>query len=272
MTGVLNYEPFVEPIDKGEGGSATRFAITLQDPQSADQVTGLLSDPAIADHLEPFFSVLQIEIALDTYRAGPDFVARQFWFSTNHVSDNKRLYWDFKGSGKAIPATLTSLGQYIRQGYQIGIGNENDDLYQHAYWKTTDRGGKVSLPPDEHRARFEIRLKGNALPCQTWDDWQCFKFESLAFQFFRFRRLKNDLTPAELLLAERRDDIGQRKTRNRRGGGTRLHSTWTKADAKLNELARDALKNLSKRWRATENPHQKRSAKKVRLAEIRVET
>lgn len=157
-----------------------------------------------------------------------------------------------------VPITATSLIRHIHEGWQLGIGNRSDDYYQHIYFKTKDKGGELALDPKDYRARIEITLQGAALPLQPLDAWEGFRFESLT-DWFRFRKMKDDLTPTEKQYADRMVQIGEKAIRNRAGGGTRLHGKMTRADVLLNDRAKGALRRLSDWW------------EKAPLAEIRDE-
>jgi hypothetical protein len=239
---------YVHSLDKGDGGAASQFRFRLHDPSSF-AIVG-----AVAQHLDGRFGLIRspkisgIEVAVDAYGANPALAAHFYKFAARLVGPNRRIYRDYKGSARSIPANIAALTRLMSEGWQIGIANADADEYQHIYWKTTDGNGKA-LQPQVHRARTEIRLRGAALPCQTFDGWQNYDFAGLA-EYFRFRMLKDDLDPLLAATAAAAEQIGQRRVRNRMEGGTRLYSKATKADSALNARARDALRELSRRWRA----------------------
>jgi hypothetical protein len=170
---------------------------------------------------------------------------------TKPVSTNRRLYRDYKGSGKAVPGQFASLVRHLAEGWQLGVGNKGDDRYQHIYVKDTDtiKGERRAIEP---RARMEIRLGGaplhDALPYQTPDDWQYCQFERLT-AYFRLRTLKENLDPLAQTVVEAADQIGERKTRNRRGGGIRDIQQATKSDQSMRLSVRHCA-TLSNRWRS----------------------
>jgi hypothetical protein len=106
------------------------------------------------------------------------------------------------------------------------------------------------LPPEEWRARIENRFSGAGMPCQTPEECATVRFEKLA-QYFHFAKLKDDLEPAQQVLAGALGQIGERRTRNRREGGIRLYSKWIQSDIELNGKVRNALRELSDRWKGT---------------------
>lgn len=237
--------------DANEGGGASCFSVRLHDVERHADIDRLVIKVGARLSLTPGFKINRIELALDAYCDDPATQAARFYkFMTHPVSDNRRMYRDHVGSVKAMPRTIEALTRHLSEGWQIGIGNKTDDRYQHIYFKTNDthQGKRQEV---EHRARIEVRLSGAALPCQTHDAWQKFKFETLA-QYFRFTKLKDNLEPLIQTTAEALDQIGERRARKRvhegRESGTRLHSRATQADAELNSKARDALRKLSARW------------------------
>jgi hypothetical protein len=164
----------------------------------------------------------------------------------NPVSQNTRTYAGYRGSPQALPRFIEALARQIAEGRNVGIGNKRDNKYQHCYLKTVDRNER--LPAALHRARFEVRLAGTGLPNQNVDAWRDFKFETLA-RHISFREELDEATPFEHMLANAAADrASHRKSIKRRnGGGTRCYAL--PADVALNTIARDRLRNLTKRWR-----------------------
>lgn len=237
---------YVEAIGS-DPNSASVFSFRIHDPHKFADVRTVL---ARLEQTFPFAlvpSVTAVEIAIDNYSKGAEQVADWYYgLSVVAHKTNHRLYRDFKGSGMAIPRRRDALIRRIADGYQIGIGDKNADLYQHAYYKQTDHN-KQPLTDLEHRARIEITLRRGNLPSVTLDDWENFKFEQLA-KYFRFRCPKDNLTALEKLILQGLQK-GQNPISRRKGGGTRLNNRLTKADPE-NEQVRNALRNLSRRWRS----------------------
>ena len=243
----LHIKVHVSAINPNEGGGTRHFVVRLHDIEHYSDIEKMLREVRTHLALKPDFKIVIIEVALDAYSNDPAAQAAKFYkFMTSPVSDNRRMYRSKKDLPSfAVPSQLESMIRYLTEGWQIGIGNEADSKYQHIYVKNSDtRGGKRHKV--EERARFEIRLSGDSLPCQSSEEWQQFKFEKLA-HYFRMRKLKDDLHLHVKTWAMANDIIGERKTRNRRGGGTRQYSKSTKADP-INEEIRQVLRNLSKRW------------------------
>lgn len=243
--------PHVEAINESDGGAATIFRITLQAPERHQDIAKVTNSLSAAFGCGGSPRITAIEIAFDAYGAGAEQAARFCKFLTNPVSDNCRLYRRGKRQGDTthcIPTRFQTLEQRLAEGWTVGIGSNSDNYRQRIYHKTTDNNG-TPIPQSDHRARIEITLRGEALPFQTLEELQRFKFSDLS-EFFRFRKLKPDLSPLEQVNADASAQIGERRTRNRREGGTRLFSRLTQADADLNTRARDALRELSRRWQA----------------------
>lgn len=256
--GLVN--PYVNTM-AGDKNSLSAFRFRIHDPEKYSRVKAFLArlDAHFLFAVSP--SVTAIEIALDDVNGGPEQVLDWYRGLTKLASENHRLYRDFKGSGQAIPRHRESVIRKLSDGYQIGIGSKNADCFQHAYFKTND---------GPHRARYEIRLQGAGLSNSVFDDWETFRFESLS-SWFRFRVPKGDLTTFEQLVIDAQTRIGERKSRNRNGGGIRLHGSDTKADP-LNEKAREALRGLSRRWKSPKRGVSRPArtiAAKASLAEIR---
>lgn len=262
---------YVRPIEPNEGGGTCNFIVRVQDIARHAEIENLLSCVRAKLPLTPGFSIVGLEIALDIYCEDPAAgVASLYKYMTRPASDNRRMYRDFEGSVLTVPNS-NSAARHVANGWMIGVGNKNDDWYQRFYFKKTDGveivgwetnpcTGKPEpikeakqLPPNEWRARMENVFLGKklleVLNCQTNEDWAHCKFERLAPYFYQ-REKRNNLDPLMDKIAAAVDQIGERRTRNRREGGTRQYSKLGKASP-LNEAIRQALKNLSNRWKST---------------------
>lgn len=276
---LLGYTPHVQPIEAGPSGASRIFVLTFQSPQRWREVDNVLRR---LDERFPFTraaTVDGVEIALDGYSEAhsadqlAELAAHMYWGCQRPVSPNRRIYRDVAGMGQAVP-TQGRLRRRLLDGWQIGIGNRGDGLYQHGYVKTTDKGR--ALPIEHHCARFEVRVQGEALSVRDWSAWRAINGrivgvngisnstsippefianspENVA-KLLSFRRLDEaklaESVPFAQVVMEAHSQIGERKIRNRRGGGTRLHSRFTEADAELNARAREALRKLWARWGA----------------------
>lgn len=240
---------WVKAHDANEGGGTCRFSVRIQDVTRYSDVEKWLINVSAMLPLSENWLISKMELALDVYCDDQEaMTARLYKFMANPVSDNRRMYHEGRGTPKAVPRHFDSIERHLSEGWQIAIGNKTDNEYQHLYVKDTDTqdGQRHKV---EKRARLEIRLSGAALPYQTPEEWQQCKFERMA-DYFKQRQLKDNLDPLIQTLAEAADQIGERKTRNRREGGTRQYSKATKADP-INGAIRQALRDLSKRWAST---------------------
>ncbi|MEO6825085.1 MAG: hypothetical protein ABI167_10265 [Nitrosospira sp.] len=254
--------PFAGPLDEVAGGAATIYRFKIHDPRNWHEITRILEKLSIIHELAAVPRVTAIEIALDAFCKDEihsnelaNIAVNYYWGMTQPVSNNRRIYHSYRGSGEGLRIVPARLTRHIREGWQIGIGNAlnkhhpSDDYYQHIYLKTTDNN-KKALPKDQHRARIELTIREKAGPCQTEEAWHSYDFSSIS-PFFKFRKLKEDLklNELELLLLNSAYQIGEKKKRKRREGGTYLYGKKTCANAVLNEKASQALRNLTCRWK-----------------------
>lgn len=244
---------YVKAQNAGEGGAATIFTFRIQDPARWHDVSAKL---LLLPQLVTLPKVVGVELALDAYSNAAnreelvELAARLHKFDTAPASANRRFGGRWKGDVEAANH-FASNKRRLMEGRVINVGNKSDPRSQRTYVKSTDNNGVPLQKVQEHRARFENTFKGaglvdNGLPCAT-EAWECFRFESLS-KFYRFRTLKDGLDPITATVMETLVQVGERKTRKRKEGGTRLHAKPTQADTVLNDLARDALRKLSLRW------------------------
>ncbi len=244
---------FVESQDAGGGGAAKVFRFRIQDPGRWSDVEDVLSRlPPLA--IAP--KVTGIEIALDAYSEDSsrerlaELAAHFAKYNTAPASTNRRFSGRWKGDVEPF-RHIAGNTRKLQAGRVINVGNKGDPRSQRIYVKTTDNNAQP-LPDSGCRARFENTFQGagltaNRLPTLL-HDWGCFRFESLS-AFYAFRTLKDGLDPIVAVAMEAHPQVGERKKINRKEGGTRLHPKPTRADSLLNELARDALRKLSLRWK-----------------------
>lgn len=252
---------YVEPINAGDGGAATIFRVMIQDPLRWQDVVRQLGKIETAKPFSCGPRVTGIEISLDAYSHNEskeelaELAARFYTYQTHPASIVARTYREYKGSGEAVPK-FDLLIRKLLGGRMIGIGHHRDDpkgrwkadtIAQRIYLKTTDKGG-TPIPIGEYRARTEITLRDAGLPCQNLPEWGGVGFEKLS-RYFRYRMLTQDMGSLMTTFVKDDPQIGQRKQRNRKEGGTRLYSKNTKADTELNNRARYALRQLSQRWK-----------------------
>jgi hypothetical protein len=249
--GTLSY---VKAQDEGAGGAASIFRFKIYDPDCWNDIILKIAELKAEHAFSTAPIITGIEIAFDAYSKGeanvdelPELAASYYRNMTLPVSSNRRLYRDYKGSGKAIPRQFSALVRDISEGWQIGVGDKAAEQYQHIYFKTVDHNGQ-KLPKVKHRARIEITLRGNELPSSI-EEWREKDFTKVS-RFFKFRKPKDNLDPLTQITVGAVPQIGERKERKRKeGGGVRLYHKPTQADKVLNEKASQALRNLTSRWK-----------------------
>jgi len=241
---------YVEPECPSAGGACKEFRVRFQAPKSWADLDDRLQKLTVDHPLAEPVSVTGIEIALDAYsrdHSHDDLVemtVRFYRCASKLVSSNRRASKGKHGSHGL--ETLPQLRSLIADGYNIYIGNLTDDQRQHIYLKETDN--KVMLPIAEHRARTEFTLNGNKIPGQNFGSWKTRDFTEFA-HFFKFRRLKDDLPLLVAVPLRTRVQIAEARPHRTARGHLRMSSRSTLADLKLNALAFDALRELSRRWR-----------------------
>ena len=187
-------------------------------------------------------------------------------------SENTRLYKGKNDTAGLLLMRKKTIREMIADGFQIGIGNRDDDVYHHLYFKTTDDNG-TPLHESLYRARVEVTLQGAALPFKTLEELHHADFRKLFSQYFRFRKVKDDFAGASkftLPVIEKLDQVGRRKNIKRRfGGGVRKHHGFTEADRQLSDKARNGLHALTSRWKQEPKAARKGSRKHINEDEFR---
>jgi len=250
-------------LDETAGASASVFAFRIQNPKSKAEVfkTWHALKRRFSLAAEPTFTALEVAFDLQRRTGTTDdelagAVAHLYKFADFHPhASNHRIYtakW-----AQEVPAMLGSLGRYIAAGWCIGVGSHRphvsmgcavpaDPIAARYYLKRTDDG--ADLAKHLWSARAERTLQGAAMPFTTLEEFEQFDLSGLK-DMFSFRRLKEGLNP--LVAPVFRDyalTTFERRTRNRREGGTRQHHPATLADSALNELVRRACRSFSKQW------------------------
>ena len=178
----------VQPVgltsQEAKNQCASEFDITIHDIKSYKSLHKRLE---LLRHFNPTLNVsslkiIQIEIALDFYKAEPTLlVALLKWLRlkqehTTHV----RFFGSSKESVKflevydgrkvknLIRPTFDDVYNYLMKGGcsngsngNFAINDVTADLYYHGYFKTTDKG--QPLPKEQWRVRLEVRLQGKQL-------------------------------------------------------------------------------------------------------------
>lgn len=240
---------YVTPIGESDGGACKDFSVKFQAPRSWVEVDERLKRLTVDHPLACSVKVTGVEIALDAYSRAQsrdelvEMAARFYRGASKLVSDNRRA-----SKSKGASQRLETLGQVqalLADGYNIYIGSVSDLQRQHIYMKETD--SSAALPTEKHRARTEFTLTGDKVPELEFEAWRGQNFTAFA-PYFKFRRLKDDLQPLVELPLRSAAQIGERRPRKTAQGYSRSFSRNTEADRKLNALAFDALRELTRRW------------------------
>lgn len=245
-------EVYVEALDYPT--SSSRFKFRIQNPLDTDAVMCDLQclskpgEPAIA---ETDVVVCGIEISLDAYMPNCGFF--DLVLATTHL-------FKHHASPPAGFARITEPRRYraavqqkeviaaLGEGWSVNGGAKNGDYATRGYVKTKDStledGPYAELEPLQHRARFEVTLRGRECPFDSMESWRAFKFQSLAR---RFAMIVPDtqvplmqVMQAHVAQLGRRPDSYKRRTSDRKKG-----PPGTRRDSELNERIRMALRGLT---------------------------
>lgn len=246
---------YAQPIDPGIGNEANRFRIRLHDPRTWDGVVEWITKANSEFSLTAPASVTGIEVAFDAYSAGATnqdmllLTADFLTFRQGQVEDNIRFSGQYQGGALGI-TNRAQLEMKLAQGRVINIGNKDDAVSQRIYFKKKDgstRNNGELLPPEQHRARIEVTLQGAALPFQYIEEARAFKFEELA-RYFKFRKSDAaDLPGAAQVALHQKSFRGTKAVRRDKVRSVRWYDQTTVANTRLNRLAYDALRTLTKR-------------------------
>lgn len=243
---------YVKPCE-GQASSNV-FAFRVQNPQSADQFMEDVQsmrrphDPPIR---EEDVRITGIEVSLDAYLAGSDrsrLAAAAFHFMKHQAQrpdGNARITQPKHFRAAAHPPDTL---QALEAGYSVHVGAKDDDYRVRAYLKdydTVDGEQYKPLPPEKHRARFEVVLEGAAVSFTSIDAWRYFRFEKLAPRFAMCIPVATDglaaVTQPRMVLLGRAADSPKRRPSDRR-----KRSPYTRRDSITNDKIRQALRGLTR--------------------------
>ena len=242
---------YVTPVGESNGGACTAFSVKFQAPRSWSDINQRLKELTVDHPLARPVKVIGIEVALDAYSQAHirddlvDMTVR-FYRSASKLSSPNRRASKSKGRSHGLE-TVSQLRALIADGFNIYIGETDDQERQHIYLKETD--SSAALPTALHRARTEFTLRGVKVPVHEFSAWRELNFTAFA-PYFKFRCLKDNLPAVMAMALHSAAQIGERRPRKAAKGYCRKFSPNTQADAKLNALAFDALRELTRRWRS----------------------
>lgn len=258
------YEPYVKGADQLPSHTDTRFSFWIQDPAGPDAIeAGLRSLPA---RFQPVVAVevLAVEVAMDLYPI-PDLATAPLPETVLYILRNfarppagqaKVTWQDRLPTGESKPRYMAAAGvrevlAHLRLGHTIQTGEQTaTDLFR-AYVKSYDRtadGSYVTLPVEEHRARYERCLSGDLVPFSSLAGWREFDFATLA-KLFALRREIGE--PESALLRLMMEQIVTRRAvdERKRAAHKRMTPRGTEADATSYERIRQALRRLTSEQR-----------------------
>jgi hypothetical protein len=226
----------------------------VQAPESWSEVVATVAkiQTAIND-----VRVVGLEVAVDAYPVGLTDASEMSELAIylrrgdcRPASENARFAGRRGARGAVVAAnTVNALESGFEKGMTLNVGDVSAPRSQRIYIKTTDEGGRP-LNSQEHRVRFENTMFAESfaefgLPTD-FDSWSSVHFGCLG-TLFKFREVAEDSEKPLRAILDRIPQIGQRRTRRRRVGGTRLYGRGTVASP-LNEVIRGKLRDLSRRW------------------------
>lgn len=260
--------------------TSTRFIATIQNPSNADMLLNLL-----AMRFGSFLTSVRlhrIELYADTYckRATVSDLANIAFDRYRFYDDTDAHDWYFyrkRGEGRQYVNTLCGREFAHEDSYRAAIRllterhmlgnaeNANAPKRVRAYVKTWDKVvdgvPTIELPQDQWRARIEVRLEGDALPCQTLDELQQLDMRKLINQHFKFRTFSDTLHPAARYAMQRKSvsRLGARgcyrrstgkitKRLSERYSGTARYRQSTQADNELAKQIDAAARRFNRQW------------------------
>ena len=184
------------------GGAGTLYEVTVHDPACLSAVVAVLDRLQVRVPLVRAPTLKILEVAMDVIPRVPGtvdlarVVADLFKGAKFEPSGNSRLV---KGK-HFVDSVLGPDAVYrrLRDGWTVYTGDSDDPSMIRGYVKRTDN--KLDLPPDEHRARFEVQLQHDALPVVTAGELGSYRFEDLSPLFLMWT-VNASLSPGAAALA-----------------------------------------------------------------------
>ena len=195
--------------------TSTRFIATIQNPSNLDRLCKIFSIRLGTDLTS--FRLHKLELYVDTYckRATVSDLAKIAFDRYRFYDDTDAHDWYFyrkRGEGRQYVNTLygrefghedsyRAAIRLLTERYMLGNAeNANAPKRVRTYVKTWDKVvdgiPTIELPQEQWRARIEVRLEGDALPCQTLDELRQLDMRKLINKHFKFRTLSETLHPA----------------------------------------------------------------------------
>lgn len=272
--------PYTTAETEDPSRTARSFTFRLQDPAGPAQF--MTDVQAIARPGDPPITcddvqIIAMEIAFDGYHRRHDRAAlntlaerllwtQSVWASYPRITADPAKIVVTTETGrhevKTRPdffgiATVSKARWALAEGFTLNLGHqpgedrEGGDLTQRTYVKMSDSLDGESyrgLPHDKHRARYEATLRGSCLPFATVGQWQRFRFESLARQFFTWRKWRGAPVPPPAAWLAHFPHLGRMAHQLDRARVAQRRGTrpGTEPDAELNRHALNALRRLTR--------------------------
>ena len=178
--------PYVEPQDAGEGGSARVFRFRIHDPDQFHAINKTLTGLNRRFEFIGIPRLTAIEIAHDTRFEGAtkrqlaEITADRYRFCV-HIPERKWHFYRESGEkpvniddqlGRDGQLSRDQIVQYFEDEWQLADTPDKDtaDIRRHMYVKTSNNSGNDNLDQAVWSARDEITLRGKELPCQTVEE------------------------------------------------------------------------------------------------------
>ncbi|CAG2140310.1 hypothetical protein LMG31506_02289 [Cupriavidus yeoncheonensis] len=233
---------FAKPLDEGDGGAATRFRLTINEPKSWEDVERVLERVAGTRALAAPPTFYAVEVAVDIYSTNladlASIAARRVQGAKKLCSASRRIAGAvYDETQSAWHVSYPRLRRLMEHGKTVYVGDKNDEVMQRFYVKRDDQqgGSRRTLPQTEWRARSEVRLQAGAMPFASLADARAFNFTALSRPFFAVGIPKPGLDPLRALIADAAPFASDLRL--------------TVAHTKLNDRARYALRELAARMR-----------------------
>lgn len=157
-TGIRHYITIDENHITQEGTSFTIRLHDISNKKDFKLITDLLYEKYGAKR--EAMTIEAIELSLDFYGSDSTAIVVNLHKSMQYPINTKLLrVYKAKWTQRDIPTSPHALCEFIKSGYNIGMGDHrSDEFCVRVYFKRTDKGGQP-LPFKKHRARIEVTLK-----------------------------------------------------------------------------------------------------------------